>query len=211
MQKKVHSNLARSHRRHDSLKGSSGLPQVLFLTLKRFVYDPQSGEEDKVRAAVRIDKTLRVGTVTYDFVGLIAHLGDDLRHGHYVSLARCADREYRVFDDARRPEVVTWGDVNRHYNRDAYILVFQRTATNLAAVAAPSRPALPTQWGQEADVDDESVSEDESESESEDEAPPAPAPKRAPKRRRDEAEPAGAHAVNASADNTQVGAHMVSR
>ena len=41
----------------------SRLPQVLFLQLKRFVYDPQSGEEDKDQAAVRIDKTLRVGTV----------------------------------------------------------------------------------------------------------------------------------------------------
>ena len=139
----------------------SRLPQILFLQLKRFVYDPQSGEEDKVRAAVRIDKTLRVGSVTYDFAGAIVHLGPDIERGHYVTVAKCADDEYRWFDDARRPRVVTWDDVERRCECDAYILVFQRTATNLAAVAEPSRPALPTQWGQEADVDDESVSEDE--------------------------------------------------
>ena len=73
-------------------------PQVLFLQLKRFVYDRQSGEEDKVRAAVRIDKTLRVGTVTYDFAGAIVHLGPDIERGHYVTVAKCADDEYRWFD-----------------------------------------------------------------------------------------------------------------
>jgi len=169
----------------------SRLPQVLFLQLVRFQYDRQSGRRRKVRAAVRVDETLRVGTVSYDFAGAIIHRGADLEFGHYVTVAKCADDEYRCFNDAWRPRVVTWDDVKRQCEFDAYILVFQRTATNLAAVAAPSRPALPTQWGQEADVDDESVSEDESESESEDEAPPPrKRAKRAPKQRREAPEPA---------------------
>ena len=60
----------------------------------------------------------------------------------------------------------------------------------LAAVAEPSRPALPTQWGQEADVDDESVSEDEAPRRRKRAKRSAPAPKRAPERRREAPEPA---------------------
>ena len=130
-----------------------------------------------------LDATLQVlDGVVYHFVGAIIHLGDYMHSGHYVTVVKCADGLLRYFSDDDEPEILTWSDVNERFDRDAFLVAYQRGPTSVAPIAAPGRgpprrtPTL-TQWGHEEDTDEEEVSDLEEdyassgdESESEDEA-----------------------------------------
>ena len=156
----------------------------------------------KDRCSVTLDATLQVlDGVVYHFAGAIIHLGDYMNSGHYVTVVKCADGLLRYFSDDDEPEILTWSDVNERFDRDAFLVAYQRGPTSVAPIAAPGRgpprrtPTL-TQWGHEEDTDEEEVSDLEEdysgdESESEDEAPPPrKRAKRAPERRREAPETA---------------------
>uniref|UniRef100_A0AAV2M3H6 USP domain-containing protein n=1 Tax=Knipowitschia caucasica TaxID=637954 RepID=A0AAV2M3H6_KNICA len=114
----------------------STLPNILVLHLKRYRYT-RDYRLEKVHDGMSIDKALVLSTentaARFSLVGVISHLGDNAKSGHYIFEGRSPDHDLnnqgdgwlcyndsQVFKSSR-------SDVCKNRQRSAYILFYQRT------------------------------------------------------------------------------------
>ena len=71
---------------------------------------------------------LRSGS--YSLMGVIMHLGGDVGHGHYISIARLDTLGYGLFDDSKKPTRLSGPQVqsSRKIASNAYVLVYFRAS-----------------------------------------------------------------------------------
>jgi Ubiquitin carboxyl-terminal hydrolase len=106
-------------------------PEVVFLQINRFCQD------DKLMAPVRFDEILTLaeppaesgsqGKVEYELYGVIFHIGDSIREGHYVAVLKGFDNKWRVFDDTW-VDAIPFEEISRLQEDEttAYVFAYRR-------------------------------------------------------------------------------------
>jgi len=107
------------------------LPKVLIVNLKRFTYNKDTGQPQKIKKAVWYDEKLvfdrnwlvdEVDPQEYHLSAVICHHGDSTNGGHYNAAVRY-NSDWFMYDDA----IVRQMDLREVVNQQfaAYILVYQ--------------------------------------------------------------------------------------
>ncbi|CAN0462514.1 unnamed protein product [Ascophyllum nodosum] len=117
-------------------------PNALVVHLKRFA--GQGRELTKTKTQIGFGESLVVkvsgpeGRAVYDLTGVVQHLGEGQRRGHYIALVKTSKGKWCQADDAKVFEVSR----RQVASAEAYILFYTRRRPELA-LAAPSSPTLP--------------------------------------------------------------------
>lgn len=121
-------------------------PGVLILQQKRFYEEIEDGEivQQKYMKKVRCEEYLNLGQYTHDgsdviyrLDAIIAHRGDEIRHGHYIASVRAQDQdEYEVLNDRRifatdDNRTFYYPEVDKRTEFQPYVLIYSKVRSGV--------------------------------------------------------------------------------
>lgn len=114
-------------------------PNVIPVVLKRFVYNPDSGQIERDGKAVHIDDKIQLpvehehnntqSTQSYTLNSIVAHLSSNGNNGHYISYVKNAHGQWYCCDDTKITPL-TWEQVRDNCAKTAYVLMYEKTNTH---------------------------------------------------------------------------------